>query len=558
MQVNFLGPIRLTLALLPQMIERGGGRLVNLSSVAATLSSPGEAAYDTSKAALSVFSEAMAIDLWDDGIKVLVVYPGVVDTPLFTQPDNDPFTAPVEFITVGELVQETFAALDRDALEVYIPGVLQGLRHREGEQRRRASSSGTAEYMRQQRGRCEVTQAHPLDPITADEIRAAVALVAADDRYETDFVFAHLRLREPDKDGRTRARTRRARRPRGRGAARPAGPARGDRGRRVGHRGRDHVVDGVRRACAPRCCSARRSTPSSRRRSTPTGRPRCARRGITDLDKVQIDPWPAGVVRLRRARTAGASPAASRSSATTPTDNGYARPIEGRDRALRHRRATRCIEVDRPRRRRRCRRTAAATTPRTSRPLRDRPEAARRSRSPKARASRSTATSCAGRSGQFRVGVRSVRGARAAHRSRTTTTAGVRPILHRASITRDGRALRRPRPDARLEERVRRGRVGPRPHDATRSRSAATASARSTTSTRRSPTEQGEPWVDRERDLHARGGLRDPLEARRPAGRARARCAAAAASSSASSRPSATTSTASSGTSTSTATSSSR
>ena len=49
------------------------------------------------------------------------MYPGVVDTPLFTQPDNDPFTAPVEFITVGELVQETFAALDRDALEVYIP-----------------------------------------------------------------------------------------------------------------------------------------------------------------------------------------------------------------------------------------------------------------------------------------------------------------------------------------------------------------------------------------------------------------------------------------------------
>ena len=150
MQVNFLGPIRLTLALLPQMIERGGGRLVNLSSVAATLSSPGEAADDVSKAALSVFSEAMAIDLWDDGVKVLVVYPGVVDTPLFTQPDNDPFTAPVEFITVGELVQETFAALDRDALEVYIPAYFKDYvtgkaNNVEG------FVSGTVEYMRQQR-----------------------------------------------------------------------------------------------------------------------------------------------------------------------------------------------------------------------------------------------------------------------------------------------------------------------------------------------------------------------------------------------------------------------
>jgi short-subunit dehydrogenase len=149
MQVNFLGPTRLTLALLPQMHERGAGRNVNVSSVAATLSSPGESAYDASKAALSVFSEAMAIDLWDDGIKVLVVYPGVVDTPLFTQPDNDPFTAPVEFITVGELVQETFAALDRDALEVYIPAYFKDYvtgkaNNVEG------FVTGTAEYMRQQ------------------------------------------------------------------------------------------------------------------------------------------------------------------------------------------------------------------------------------------------------------------------------------------------------------------------------------------------------------------------------------------------------------------------
>ncbi len=149
MQVNFLGPIRLTLALLPQMLERGGGQLVNVSSVAATLSSPGEAAYDASKAALSVFSEAMAADLWDDGIKVLVVYPGVVDTPLFTLPDNDPFTAPVEFITVGELVQETFAALDRGALEVYIPAYFKDYVTGKANDVE-GFVAGTAEYMRQQ------------------------------------------------------------------------------------------------------------------------------------------------------------------------------------------------------------------------------------------------------------------------------------------------------------------------------------------------------------------------------------------------------------------------
>jgi len=150
MQVNFLGPTRLTLALLPQMLDRREGQIVNVSSVAATLSSPGEAAYDASKAALSVFSEAMAIDLWDDGIKVLIVYPGVVDTPLFTQPDNDPFTAPVEFITVGELVAETFAALDRDALEVYIPAYFKDIVTGKANDVE-GFVTGSAEYVRQQR-----------------------------------------------------------------------------------------------------------------------------------------------------------------------------------------------------------------------------------------------------------------------------------------------------------------------------------------------------------------------------------------------------------------------
>ena len=89
MAINYLSPVRLTLALLPQMLERDSGLVVNVASVAATLSSPGESAYDVSKAALAVFSEAMAIDLWDTGVDVAVVYPGLFDTELFSLPDND-------------------------------------------------------------------------------------------------------------------------------------------------------------------------------------------------------------------------------------------------------------------------------------------------------------------------------------------------------------------------------------------------------------------------------------------------------------------------------------
>ena len=122
MNINYLSAVRLTLALLPAMLQRGSGHIINVSSVAATLSSPGEAAYDASKAALTAFSEAMAIDLWETGIKVLVVYPGLVDTELFSLPGNDPvINASVEPVPVSEVVGAVFDALDRGAVQVYVP-----------------------------------------------------------------------------------------------------------------------------------------------------------------------------------------------------------------------------------------------------------------------------------------------------------------------------------------------------------------------------------------------------------------------------------------------------
>ncbi len=127
MNINYLSPVRLTLALLPQMLERGQGQIVNVSSVAATLSSPGEAAYDGSKAAMTAFSESMAVDLWQTGVRVLVVYPGLVDTELFSLPDNDPVIAAVEAVPVAELVDGVFDALDRDARQVYVPSYFAGL-----------------------------------------------------------------------------------------------------------------------------------------------------------------------------------------------------------------------------------------------------------------------------------------------------------------------------------------------------------------------------------------------------------------------------------------------
>jgi short-subunit dehydrogenase len=151
--INYLSPVRLTLALLPQMLERDAGRIVNVSSVAATLSSPGEAAYDGSKAALTAFSEAMAVDLWQTGVKVLVVYPGLVDTELFSLPDNDPVMATeVQAVPVADLVEGVFDALDRDARQVYVPGFFAGIASGKANDVE-AFLAGMADYVAQQTGR---------------------------------------------------------------------------------------------------------------------------------------------------------------------------------------------------------------------------------------------------------------------------------------------------------------------------------------------------------------------------------------------------------------------
>jgi short-subunit dehydrogenase len=122
MNINYFSPVTLTLALLPAMLKQGSGRIINVSSIAATLSSPGEAAYDASKAAITAFSESMAVELWETGVKVLVVYPGLVDTELFSIPDNDPVVdSPVTPISVDELVADVFGALERGDPQVYSP-----------------------------------------------------------------------------------------------------------------------------------------------------------------------------------------------------------------------------------------------------------------------------------------------------------------------------------------------------------------------------------------------------------------------------------------------------
>ncbi|KAA0235356.1 MAG: hypothetical protein JJLCMIEE_01712 [Acidimicrobiales bacterium] len=127
MLVNYRAPVRLSLALLPGMLRRRQGHIINVSSVAAVLSSPGEAAYNASKAALTVFTETAAVDLWATGVGVHLIHPGVVETGLFDLPDNDDLANPVDPIPVDEAARAVLGALDTGRLTTYIPDYFEDL-----------------------------------------------------------------------------------------------------------------------------------------------------------------------------------------------------------------------------------------------------------------------------------------------------------------------------------------------------------------------------------------------------------------------------------------------
>ena len=100
--INLRGPLNMHHLVVPQMLQRGAGRVINISSDAARVGSSGEAVYSACKGGIIAFSKTLAREVARKGITVNVVCPGPTDTPILRG-----------FLGEGEAGQKVYDALVR-------------------------------------------------------------------------------------------------------------------------------------------------------------------------------------------------------------------------------------------------------------------------------------------------------------------------------------------------------------------------------------------------------------------------------------------------------------
>jgi short-subunit dehydrogenase len=113
--VNVTAVVHLAKRLLPQMVERGAGRVLITSSVAATMPGPYYATYAASKAFLQSFAQAIRFELKDTGVTVTALQPGPTDTEFFERAD-------MEDTKAGQGKKDDPAEVAKDGFEALLAG----------------------------------------------------------------------------------------------------------------------------------------------------------------------------------------------------------------------------------------------------------------------------------------------------------------------------------------------------------------------------------------------------------------------------------------------------
>jgi short-subunit dehydrogenase len=122
MDVNYLGTVRCTKAVLPHMLARGSGYIVNIASMAGKFGSAKSAGYSATKHAVLGFTSSLRQELAGTGVGLTAINPGPIDTPFFDI--ADPSGTYVKNVSWFMLQPEKVAAAVIRAIEREMPDVV--------------------------------------------------------------------------------------------------------------------------------------------------------------------------------------------------------------------------------------------------------------------------------------------------------------------------------------------------------------------------------------------------------------------------------------------------
>jgi short-subunit dehydrogenase len=124
MNVNYMGTVRCTKAVLPHMLSRRSGHIVNIASLAGKFGSAKSAGYSATKHAVLGFTNSLRQELVGTGVGLTAINPGPVETPFFDKADpsgNYVKNVAAFLLKPDKVAGEVVRAIEKERTDVILP-----------------------------------------------------------------------------------------------------------------------------------------------------------------------------------------------------------------------------------------------------------------------------------------------------------------------------------------------------------------------------------------------------------------------------------------------------